>query len=168
MNHFFDLLYWLHGEMHAAQSTAQRLHGAAPGGGAVVLPADAPQPTSSRDRLRRLRGVQQHLYHCSALAERAVATVAGCLKAVEADVEAAKQQGSIGDADRRMVQAVLQRVAALMVRAWQCLGDMHSRKSDAQLCACVRLRTFSATHRVCYTRYGPLESPVYGGSRRFA
>lgn len=117
VHHFFDLLSWLHNEMHAAQSSAQRLRTSTQEGSELVLASDTPEATSGQERARRLRAVRQHLYHCSALAERAVAAVAGCVKALEADIEGAAQQGGVRDEDRKLVQALLQRCAALMVRS---------------------------------------------------
>jgi hypothetical protein len=134
--HLFNLLAWLHSAMQAAQHELHQLR-SSDNSAVPMLPAPlpangsapssaAPSSISDRERVLQIRDLQQHLYHCSALAERSVAAVAGCLKAVEAEVEQAKGEGKVSDADRSMVQEVLQCTAALMVRTF---NSKHSRMS---------------------------------------
>ena len=123
MNRFFELLSWLHGEMRSAQAHAQRLHDAPPSApftppaaSASVVAVGAAVPGDAQE----LQRIQKHLYHCSALAERAVACVAGCLRDVEGHLAATKNGAGVSDADRTMVQALLQRTSTMVVR-FSCL-----------------------------------------------
>lgn len=114
---FFDLLLWLHGDMKATQSRLRQLQddAAVPAGSAPASSADGP----SSGRL--LRRAQQHLYHCRALAERAVACVASCLHDVHAHLLARKRDGRVTDADRTMVHTLLQRTSTVAVRSCACM-----------------------------------------------